>query len=93
MTDNDQLAWVAAGSPRWEALVPGPRAEAWASVRAKLEERCSEEGATQRIKTPGVLWGLMKGALPRGGIPGGTAWGKLVGDATMSTLILATNNA
>ena len=69
MTDCSQLAWVAAGSPQREALVLGPRTEAWASVRELLEAHCSDMGVTQVIRTPGVLWGLMKGALPRGGGP------------------------
>ena len=75
MTDSDQLAGVAVGSPQWEALVPGPRTEAWATVGAKLEAKCSEAGVAQRIRTPGVLWGLMRGALPRGGVAGGTTGG------------------
>ena len=80
MTDCSQLAWVAAGSPQREALVPGPRTEAWASVRARLEAQCSDAGVTQRIRTPGVLWGLMKGAFPRlcGGGPGRHNVGDLV---------------
>ena len=34
--DGDQLVWAAAGSPVRGSLVPGPRTEAWAAVRAKL---------------------------------------------------------
>ena len=35
----------------------------------------------------------MKGALPRGGVPGGTTWGTLFGDATMGALVSAMNKA
>ena len=89
MTDGAQLAWAVAGFPRWGTLVPGPRTKAWATVRKRLEAQCSSMGAVQRIRTPGVRWGLIRGALPRGGIPSGTTWGALFGDATLAAIVAA----
>ena len=37
------------------------------------------------------LWGLLNGALPRGGVPGGTTWGRMCGDAKRSDLMAAMN--
>ena len=89
MTDNDQLVWAAAGSLARETLVPGPRTEAWAAVKTILEQWCGERVTPYRIRTLGVLWGLLKGALPRGGVPGGTTWGRMFGAATMAGLVAA----
>ena len=44
-------------SPRREVLGLGPRAEASATVRAKLEEQCCEAGAPSAYGLPGCCGG------------------------------------
>ena len=50
MNAREQLVWAAAGSPARDALVPGPRTEARAQVRDKLEQRFGKLGGLHRVK-------------------------------------------
>ena len=79
--------WECLGRPNWAALVPGPRTEGWHAARTRLEDGIRLVGRACRIRTPGVLWGLIHTARPGGGLPQRTTWGRLCGDATLGTVL------
>ena len=83
MSSHPGSLWAALGRPALRGPLPPSRGPEWRLARERLAEALRTHGVTQRIRSPGALWSLLRSTVP----PAAATWAALLGQNTLHDLI------